>query len=277
MRSNRYRSFLFGLIVAGTIPSLSLYSQCKPDSSIFYDGERVAYEISYNWGPVWVDAGIVYFETKLEQRNGRSVYHLVSSGRTYRTYDLLFKVRDTYETWIDPDSFQTQEFRRYIYEGGYQLQNTSFFNYPQQQIISYTKRNENPLVVDTIMMKHCTYDMLASVYYVRSLPLNQYAVNDTFHVQVAIDDSIYQIGIRCMGRETIIHPDDQAYQCVKFSAKMVEGTIFTKNQEVMVWLTDDLNKVPVYIEARILVGSIKAYLKNATGLKYPLYPIQPEK
>ena len=51
---------------------------------------------------------------------------------------------------------------------------------------------------------------------------------------------------------------------------MVEGTIFSKDQETFVWVSDDPNKVPIYIEAKILVGSVKAYLKKATGLKYPL-------
>jgi hypothetical protein len=36
---------------------------------------------------------------------------------------------------------------------------------------------------------------------------------------------------------------------------------------VVVWVTDDQNKVPIYIEAKIIVGTIKAYLKDAKGLR----------
>ena len=35
-------------------------------------------------------------------------------------------------------------------------------------------------------------------------------------------------------------------------------------------VTDDQNRIPVYIEAKILVGSIKAHLIEAKGLRNPM-------
>jgi hypothetical protein len=35
-------------------------------------------------------------------------------------------------------------------------------------------------------------------------------------------------------------------------------------------VTDDDNRIPVYIEAKILVGTVKAYLKEMKGLRNPL-------
>jgi len=43
-----------------------------------------------------------------------------------------------------------------------------------------------------------------------------------------------------------------------------------ENEDVVVWVTDDDNRVPVYIEAKILVGTVKAYLKEAKGLRNPV-------
>ena len=51
---------------------------------------------------------------------------------------------------------------------------------------------------------------------------------------------------------------------------MVEGTIFKGDEDVLVWITDDDNHIPVYIEAKILVGTVKAYLKEAKGLRNPM-------
>jgi hypothetical protein len=51
---------------------------------------------------------------------------------------------------------------------------------------------------------------------------------------------------------------------------MVQGTIFRGDEDVLVWVTDDENKIPVYIEAKILVGTVKAYLKEAKGLNNPM-------
>jgi hypothetical protein len=37
-----------------------------------------------------------------------------------------------------------------------------------------------------------------------------------------------------------------------------------------VWVTDDRNKIPLYIESDIIVGAIKVSLRSMSGLKYPL-------
>ena len=73
-----------------------------------------------------------------------------------------------------------------------------------------------------------------------------------------------------IGREKLESTDGKTYRCIKFAVKMVQGTIFKGDEDVVVWVTDDGNRVPVYIEAKIIVGTIKAYLKSTKGLKNPV-------
>jgi hypothetical protein len=44
-----------------------------------------------------------------------------------------------------------------------------------------------------------------------------------------------------------------------------------------VYVTDDANKIPLLINSEILVGSIKAVLKDAQNLKQPAIDYFPEK
>ena len=272
MQNSRITFLLFVLasLLLTSLQSLPARGQCDSSGQIFTNGEEISFIISYNWGPIWVDAGIVTFSTKLDKKKNKPAWHLTSTGRTFKSYDILFKVRDTYETWIDTTNLQTIEFQRYIFEGGYQMQNRSWFDYSSRLVFSNSKINQDPMVTDTIKMIGCTYDMLSAVYYVRSLDLDSIKSGSNIPVYIALDDSTYRIDIRMHGKEIIEHPDGTLYMCNKFSAIMVEGTIFSKDQETFVWVSDDPNKVPIYIEAKILVGSVKAYLKKATGLKYPL-------
>ena len=43
---------------------------------------------------------------------------------------------------------------------------------------------------------------------------------------------------------------------------LVKGTIFKGGEDLLVWVTDDNKRVPVLVEAKILVGSVKAILIN---------------
>ena len=248
----------------------SLDAQDHVQNNTFQDGENITYDISYNWGPIWVDAGRVTFSVNKENFLGKETLHLKSTGKTFASYDLLFKVRDYYDSWIDPLTFKSFEFRRNIYEGGYTLINTLRFDHQNNRILSNTKTNNNPLRTDTLKMMHAVYDMLSAVYYTRTLDFSNLKPDERIPVWVAIDDAFYAIYIRSLGKEVAESKDGTRYRCIKFAAKMVQGTIFRGEEDVLVWVTDDENKVPVYIEAKIIVGTVKAYLKDAKGLKNPV-------
>ena len=47
-----------------------------------------------------------------------------------------------------------------------------------------------------------------------------------------------------------------------------KGTIFKEGDAMTVWVTDDENRVPVKVETPILIGTVKVYLKKASGLKF---------
>ena len=244
--------------------------QCKPTSCAFQDGEHISFTVMYNWGPIWVKAAKVDFETNVEEYQGKPSWHIVSTGRTVTSIEFLFKVRDTYQSWVDTNTYKTLEFQRYIYENGFQLQNTSWFNYREGIVLSNTKRNEDPLKTDTLKMKPCTFDMLSACFYVRSLDMDTLVMDSAYPVNMAIDDNVYTVWIKLAGKEIVEIDNGEQYDCLKFAATMVEGTVFEKDQEAYIWVTNDPNHIPVYIEAKIIVGYVKAFLRKPKGLKYPL-------
>ena len=57
------------------------------------------------------------------------------------------------------------------------------------------------------------------------------------------------------------------YQTIKFRPKLLEGTIFKGGDQMIVYVTDDENKIPVYVETPILVGKIKVFLTKAENIR----------
>ena len=57
---------------------------------------------------------------------------------------------------------------------------------------------------------------------------------------------------------------------IKFSARLIAGEVFKGDTDVMMWISDDDNKVPVYFESPILVGTASGRMSGYEGLKYPL-------
>ena len=258
----------FCLLTVFSLPQF-VTAQCPITNGVFGDGEQIRYTVSYNWGPVWVNAGLVTFSVTSENFFGKPSWHLKGVGESFSSYDLLFKVRDYFDSWIDPVTFRSYDFRRHVYEGGYTLLNTLNFDFNANKVIANTKGNNNPQRTDTLPLRQCTFDMLSAIYYTRTLNFSELQPDQKRHVTILIDDAYYDIYIRPMGREIVESTDGKSYRCIKFAARMVQGTIFKGEEDVLVWVTDDANKIPIYIEAKIIVGTVKAYLKDAKGLKNP--------
>ena len=81
---------------------------------------------------------------------------------------------------------------------------------------------------------------------------------------------IHDIYIRYLGKERIKNRDGRKFDCLKFKPLLVEGTIFESGEDMTVWVTDDQNRVPIIVEAKILIGSVKAVFVDAKGLRSPM-------
>lgn len=267
------KKFLFlpaFLVIIGFFLPLSGQSQCFSNNEAFSDGEEIRYQVSYSWGPVWVDAGIVTFSAGMEDFNGKPSWHFKGTGKSFASYDFFFKVRDYFDSYTDPESLLSQSFQRYVYEGGYSLLNTLRFDYQNNKVFSSTKTNNNPPRFDTLPVQPCAFDMLSAIYYTRTLDFATANPGWKKNIKILIDDAYYDICVRVLGRETLEDPDGKQYRCIKFAAKMVQGTIFKGDEDVVVWVTDDSNKIPAYIEAKIIVGTVKAWLKDYKNLRNPV-------
>ena len=64
--------------------------------------------------------------------------------------------------------------------------------------------------------------------------------------------------------------DGKKYRCIKVSALLVEGTIFKGGEDMLIWITDDSNRIPVLVEAKILIGSVKACLNKVEGNSFEI-------
>jgi hypothetical protein len=49
-----------------------------------------------------------------------------------------------------------------------------------------------------------------------------------------------------------------------------KGRIFKHEEDMLVWLSDDVNHIPIRAKANILFGSIKLDLSNYKGIMQPL-------
>jgi hypothetical protein len=235
----------------------------------FQPGERVEYKAFYNWGFIWIHAGNVSFEVEKATYNNQPSYKLEAYGKSLKSYDWAFKVRDRFTTHVQPQTLKPLHFVRDTYEGGYAVNNEYTFNYQTNRIYSQTQNSKEPYQEDTLAFDGRTLDVLSAIYHARNLDFSQYAIDEKIPLTMVIDNAIYELFLRYQGEEEIRIPGGERYNCIKFSAMLVEGTIFSGGEHLTVWVTRDKNRVPVMVRAKILVGSVKAVIQSTHRLKHP--------
>ncbi len=247
--------------------ALNDYAQCFKKNTTFKIGEEITHHVYYNWGIIWVKAGWVTFKVHSKKYNGRDVYFFDSYGSSFKSYDWLFKVRDSYRTYLDKETLKPLWYHRKNYEGGFEADYKYLFDYNKKKIYSSTWNTERPHKDTVISMpKECFLDVLSLVYYCRSIDFSRLKKNQKVPLKAFLDNEFYDLYIRYRGKETITTKSGETYKCAKFSALLVEGTIFKGGEDLLIWVTDDDNRMPVMVEAKIVIGSVKSYLVKSNTL-----------
>lgn len=224
-------------------------------NNAFKVGEWVKYRIHYGM----IDAGeaTLLVEESKYKFGGREAYHIVGEGKSLGSFDWFFKVRDRYETYIDKQGLFPHRFIRNCDEGGYKI-NQDYTFYPERRAYKDAKG-------DGYMTPDFVQDMLSGYYYARTVDYSKAKVGDIFTVMTIVDDEIYPLKMKYMGKEQVT-VDAGKFNCLRFAPVVQKGRVFKKEEDLSVWITDDANHLPVLAKAKILVGSIKMELMQYNGL-----------
>jgi hypothetical protein len=226
----------------------------------FQPGEKLTYLLHYGI----LNAGLA--ELKVEKSNkhfeGRKVaYNMVGKGWTTGATDWFFKVNDHYETYMDGEELESLQFKRRVNEGGFIINQDYYFDTDSNKVM--TQDNVKYDVPSGVQ------DMLSTFYYARNIDFSKAKVNDIFIIPAFVDNKVEYIRIIYKGKESIKTKSGK-YKCIKFNPLVLEGRIFKDDEDVSVWITDDDNKIPILIQSKVIVGSIKAELIEYQGLAHPI-------
>lgn len=142
---------------------ISLQAQCFISNTAVGPGEYLAYDVSYQVGPAWTNIASLTFSTVQEMQNGKQVLHMKLNGKTYPTYDHIFKVRDSYESWINIQNWEPLKFQRYTLHDENTVLLTQFF-YPAQSFFMYNlKVNNDAVSKGQLPLPKCLNDMVSSI------------------------------------------------------------------------------------------------------------------
>ncbi len=243
-----------GLFLLLLCPLITLSQNNYP----FQLGESCTYRIHY--GPITAAYGTLTVKS-LEKHNNKECFHFEGIGKTNTFFDYFFKVYDEYISYVNADSLFPNHFIRHVNEGGYIIKQNYLFDTEKKQVLAEDSIYKIPTK---------TQDMLSAFYFTRAMLNKQNVKKDSIlEVNIFMDEENYPMQIKYENNE-IIKTKWGEIDCMVFSPQLQEGRVFTDEESMRIWISDDENKLMIKVETKIIVGVIKAELSSFEGLKSPL-------
>lgn len=120
-------------------------------------------------------------------------------------------------------------------------------------------------------LSEVSYDAVALFFNLRCEDANSFKVGEVRTLEMVLSDTIRRINFRLAAREVRNIKGLGKFRTLKFVCELAtsSGESFKDGSEFTIWISDDRNKIPLYLESPIRVGSVRVRLLNVSNLKYP--------
>lgn len=250
-----------------TLSLLQINAQCV-DNNAFDIGEKLEFTGYYNWGFLWVNAGKVKITVKETEYHEKPAYKIKGSARNAKAFEMFFKLRDTLTTIVDKKTLAPYSLDRITNEADYHTRHVYAYQYPQKKIQTYIKKNSNKVKSFDIPLEGCVNNIMSILYYARNIDYDNLEEGTKIPLKMLVDGKISNVEIRYKGVGRVETRHGNKFECYKITPVLPDGTMFEGGDGMVVWLSKDKNRVPVMVEAKIPVGSVKGILENYSGLRH---------
>lgn len=232
----------------------------------FMGGESLTYVLSYTWGGINTEVG----EGVATLIHNDSVFNAIVKGKTYKFYDIFFKVREHFESRFSDSTLSPISFYRNTLEGKYRMVNNFRFDHAKDKLYITTRKRDDPPKDTSFTGISNIYDLVTLFYKCRTVDFSKIRKNEKQPITFAIDREVYNLYFIYKGNEIKKVKGLGTFKAMKFAVSLVAGEIFTGEDELSVWITDDKNKIPILFESKVLVGTVTGYLKKYENLRHPV-------
>lgn len=225
----------------------------KLDNKAFKEGEKLTFDVKYGF----VTAGVAEMEIPRKTKiSGRDAYHVTFKVNTVPSFDMFFKVRDRYETYIDSEGLFPWRFEQHIREGGYSRDFSAFFDQRRGKAKTTEGSFEIPKYVN---------DILSAFYITRVNDFSKMNIGDKISLENFYKDKVYPLDVVYRGKERI-SVGAGTFDCIIVEPLVQEGGLFKSEGNIIIWLSDDELKIPVKVKTKVVIGSIDSELTAYEGL-----------
>jgi hypothetical protein len=244
--------------------------------------EKLVYDLTWS--------GIKAGTASLELINDKDKIKIISTACSAKVISVFYKVDDRVESTLVKNEKNPQESPRsplwkrdnppkspFIKGGEVGLSGESLFignplNYRlriregkhrKDKEVIFNPNNSKATYIDHLKNEKKIFDVpdfvfdpLAGFYYLRTLRLE---VGKSVYVTIFDSKKVWNVEVQVLRREKITLPIG-AFDTLVIKPLMKSEGIFYRKGDIIIWLTDDMKRIPVMVQTKVKIGHITATL-----------------
>jgi hypothetical protein len=229
-------------------------AQRSDRQTAFGVGERLTFNVNFGFITAgYAEMNIPVLDTVLNT----TTYKVEFTVRSTPTFDLFFEVRDRYETYLDTATIVPWKFEQHISEGKFKRDYVALFDH--RLGIARTDEGDFPIPPDV-------HDIMSAFYYARTIDYSGFRMGQRVGLKNFFKGKTNPLEIKYLGKQRI-NVKAGTFDCIIVEPMVKEGGLFKSEGRILIWLSDDANKIPVKVSTKVVIGTIDAELKEYSGLR----------
>ena len=222
----------------------------------FKAGETLEYDIGWS---SFVTAGTATVSVKEKKPSyGSTAYYVVAEGRPTPLVSKLYTLYYKADTLIDVYSLLPQRGSLYSEEGKRRRMKTTTFDQGAKKA-NYEVQTAT-LVKKDLAIPGFTQDALSAIYVLRSIPFKP---GEKFNIPVSDNGNIYKVQMQ-VGAVEPVKTGMGSISGVKITP-VITGPDKDSPRGLALWLSDDARRLPLKMEAQLMVGKFTVTLRQVRG------------
>ncbi|WP_447987618.1 DUF3108 domain-containing protein [Nitrospira sp. Nam74] len=215
----------------------------------FAGGERLTYALTY----LGMRAGTAVMEIQeTAPIANHAALKLVTTAKSSSAVTKIYPVDNRVESIVDAESLAPYHLVFNRREGKKKNDFDVTFHHAEGTVLSIKDG-----VSETLTIPPGTHDLISCLYYIRSLPSIQ--PGSSVVLNLHHDKKNYRVEVRAEAVEKV-HGLHGEVEAIRLLVIMPFQGLFLNEGNIRVWLTNDAQRIPLVMKAKIIIGSVVARL-----------------
>jgi len=212
--------------------------------------EKLLFEIRFGF----IKGGEAVYETNETGENNGEEIHAVFHAYTTGFANKIYAVDDCFESFFSKNTLLPYKSIKILKEQKFRLEEEVKFD--QEKEIAFVNKSGFQEI------KRGICDVSSLMYHLRfSGKLDHLKINQVIEIPFWDTGEWYMLKLKYTGIEKINTLLGKK-ECLRLEPQEVAGRFFNKKNPMNIWVTNDSDKFPVFMELNFTIGSVKCELKN---------------